>query len=52
MGGALSVEWPRSKILQSFYITNYPLFFFVDMHLFASFSQQIITVKIITKNSY
>ena len=27
----------RSKILLNFYITNYSLFFFVVMHLFASF---------------
>ena len=25
----------RSKILLNFYITNYPLFFFVVMHIFA-----------------
>ena len=30
-------KWLRSKILLSFYITNYSLFFFVVMHLFASF---------------
>ena len=36
-GKGLSVKWLRSKILLSFYITNCPLFFFVDMHLFASF---------------
>ena len=30
-------KWLRSKILLNFYNTNYPLFFFVDMHLFASF---------------